>query len=355
MKKYAVLAGIMALCLLTGCRKEKQSSVVVKSVKADTVVVYGESARVTFPGKVIAASDINLAFRVSGPILRMHVDVGSYVRKGQVLAEIDPRDYETQLAATRAEYQQVKGEAERIIGLYEKQSVAPNDYEKALYGLQQITAKLDAHTHALADTRLTAPCDGFVQKRLFEAGETVSAGLPVVSMISSGTPEVEINIPSADYIRRDRFDTYSCTVDIYPGRSFPLELIGITRKANMNQLYTMRFRLAGNEMELPGPGMSTLVTIQYKPENSGTVSVPVTAVFESGTGSSAVWVYDPVRECVNRREVKVSQILSAGTAIISSGLQPDELVISAGVHTLQEGERVRLLPPVSATNVGGML
>ena len=128
-----------------------------------------------------------------------------------------------QLAATEAEYKQVKAEAERVIRLYEKQSVSENDYDKAVSGLQQITAKYNAHRNALADTRLTAPFDGYVQKIHYDAGETVAAGMPVVSLISSSAPEVEINIPASEFIRSDEFKTYRCSSEIYPDREFPLE------------------------------------------------------------------------------------------------------------------------------------
>lgn len=162
-----VLAGILFLIFFSGCSSQKKEKETVKSVKTDTVRIYGESSRTTFPGKIRAASDMSLSFRVSGPILRVYVDVGSYVRKGQVLAQIDPRDYEIQLAATKAEYQQIKNETARLKELYEKQSIAPNDYDKALYGLEQISAKYDAHKNALADTRLLAPSDGYIQKKAF--------------------------------------------------------------------------------------------------------------------------------------------------------------------------------------------
>ncbi|MCD7933495.1 MAG: efflux RND transporter periplasmic adaptor subunit [Tannerellaceae bacterium] len=352
MKKYLLPA--VLLVMFSACKSQVGEAPVVKCVKADTVKVYGELAQATFPGKVIAASDMNLAFRVSGPVHQVFVEVGSFVKKGQVLAAIDPRDYEVQLAATEAEYRKIKNEAERIIELYEKQSITPNDYDKAVYGLQQITAKYEAHQHALADTKLVAPCDGYVQKRLFEPGETVSAGLPVVAMISTGTGEVEINIPSSEYIQREQFDHYYCTVDVFPGKTFPLELVGITRKANMNQLYTMRFRLAGNEKNMPGPGMSTMVTIQYKPRSTESVGVPLPAMFESDSHTK-VWVYDGQTGTVAARTVVVAEILADGTTVISGGLRAGEVVVTAGVHSLKEGEAVKLLPAVSLTNIGGML
>lgn len=352
MKKCAILMGL--IILLAGCKDFRQENRVVRSVKADTVKVYNLTGSTTFPGKVVASSDINLAFRVSGPILRMNADVGSSVRKGQVIAQIDPRDYEVQLAATEAEYNRIKNEAERITELYEKRTVTPNDYDKARFGYQQIAAKLEAHRNELKDTRLLAPADGYIQERLFEPGETVSAGMPVISMISTGASEVEINIPSSDYIRRDNFDSYYCMADIFPGDTFPLELIGITRKANVNQLYTMRFRLNEGDSDRPGPGMSTMVTIRYKVEDTQTVKIPLSSLFHSNQ-RSMVWIFEPASETVSARPVTISQILTDGTAVVSSGLNAGEIVLSAGVHSVKEGEKVKLLPSVSPTNVGGML
>lgn len=352
MRKYLILTGVV-LCL-AGCGGAGREDKATKSVKVDTVRVYGRAGSATFPGKVMASSDVSLAFRISGPILSVNVNVGSYVRKGQVLAQIDPRDYRVQLAATEAEYNRIKSEADRVKELFEKESVAPNDYDKALYGYKQISAKYEAHKNALADTRLLAPCNGYVHKRLFEPGETVGAGTPVISMISTGTGEVEINIPSSDYIRRDEFDSYHCTADVYPGQTFPLELIGITRKANLNQLYVARFRFAGGGGEIPGPGMSTMVTIKYKTDGAQAVSLPLSSVLESDSGP-AVWVYDPASETISARPVTISQIHTDGTVVASSGLSAGEIVVSAGIHSVKDGERVRLLPPASPTNVGGML
>lgn len=340
--------------MFSSCKQNEQEGSRIQTVKVDTVRVYGQSKSVTFPGKVVAASDLNLSFRISGPIAQVHVDAGSYVRKGQLLAEIDARDYRVQLSATEAEYSRIKAEAERIIALYEKGSVSPNDYDKAVYGLNQITAKQEAHRHALADTKLTAPCDGYIQKRLFEPGEMVSAGLPILSMVSQGRDEVEINIPSSDYVRRDRFDRYACAVDLYPGKSFPLEPIGITHKANMNQLYRMRFRLVGNDPDKPGPGMSTMVTIHYREEQSDRVTIPLSAIFESDNAVK-VWLYNSNTETLSSREVKIAEIGTDGRAVISSGLKAGEVVVSSGVHSVKEGQRVRLLPAQSPTNIGGML
>ena len=102
--------------------------------------------------------------------------------------------------------------------------------------------------------------------------------MPVLSMISSGTPEVEINLPAAEYIRRDQFDNYHCTFDIYPGETYPLKLISVTPKANANQLYTMRLQVVPGTPAVPSPGMNTMVTISYRTEQTNTLSVPTGAI-----------------------------------------------------------------------------
>jgi RND family efflux transporter MFP subunit len=335
--------------------QEKEQKEVIKTVKVDTAVTYGEKMTVSFPGRVKAASEIDLAFRISGPIVKINVTEGQFVRKDQALAEMDSRDYAVQLSATEAEYKQVKAEAERIILLYEKQSVSENDYDKAVSGLQQITAKYNAHQNAMSDTKLRAPFDGYIQKRYFDKNETISAGTPVFSMISAETPEVEINIPAGEFIRRDRFEAYSCYFELYPNHTFPLELISINRKANLNQLYTVRFRLKeGYTSQMPSPGMSTMVTIQFKSENTAMVSIPLTAVFEIDH-KPTVWVYDEAQQKINARNIRISEILTDGRLIVSEGLKAGELVISAGVRRLSDNEKVKLLPEATTTNVGGLL
>ena len=341
--------------MFTSCKHKEVKQGNARIIKTETAAVYGEVKTTSFPGKVKAASEINLSFRIGGPITKINVTEGEFVRKGQVVAEMDSRDYTIQLSATKAEYTQIKAEAERIIQLHGKQSVSDNDYDKAVTGLQQITAKYDAAKNALTDTKLIAPFDGFIQKRYYDRAEVISEGMSVFSMISDGLPEVEINIPAGEFIKRDRFDAYEGQFDVFPGQVFPLELISISEKANANQLYTMRFRLKKNSASrMPSPGMSAMITIKYKPEQNQNIAVPATAIRDAENGTM-VWVYDETTQTVKERNVTVAQILNDGKVIISHGLNAGETVVTAGIHSLTEGEKVNLLSDVSSTNVGGLL
>jgi len=354
MKNSAILL-IATMFLFGGCRQERTQKETFKTIKISAAVQYGDEKKASFPGRVKAASEINVSFRISGPIIGIKAKEGQYVRKGQVLAEMDSRDYAIQFAATEAEYNQTKAEAERVIELFELRIVSENDYDKAVYGLKQIAAKYDRHKNALEDTKLMAPFDGFVQKRYFDAGETIDAGMPVFSMISAESPEVIINIPAAFYIQRSNFDSYTCHFELFPEKDYPLELISINQKANMNQLHTVRFRLEKNDgLSAPPIGASTMVTIYFKQENTEMVSVPLTALFETD-GIPTVWVYDENEQKVTARKIRLNEIRTDGTVVVSEGLKAGEKVVSAGVHALSDGEKVRLIPKVSPTNAGGLL
>ncbi len=348
---------VIGTFLLWGCSSGKKTEIDrTLTVKIDSVKPYTSQLSVTYPGKIKASSDVNLAFRVSGTLLHVYVDVGSTVRKGQVLAEIDPRDYRTQLKATEAEYERIKGEAERIMALYEKQSVSKNDYEKAKYGLEQITAKLNAHRDALKDTKLVAPYDGYIQKKYYDKDETIAAGMAVVSMINNGMPEVEINIPSAEYYEREQFDTFSCSVDLFPDEVFPLKLSGITHKANLNQLYTMRFTFLKTESErMPTPGMTATVRINKKTKESDLTLIPLSAVFNNDVGEATVWIYNANTQTISARTVELEDIQRDGMTIVSQGLKVGEQIVVAGVHSLKEGTKVVPLPAKTKTNIGGLL
>ena len=194
-----------------------------------------------------------------------------------------------------------------------------------------------------------------IQKRLFEAHETVGAGMPVLSMISNSAPEVEINLPAAEYIRREQFDRYRCTFDIYPEQTYELKLISVTPKANANQLYTMLLQLVTDNRPVPSPGMNTMVTILCNNDSSRNLSVPGSAVLQKD-GKTCVFVYNPSDSKVHSREVTLVRLLSNGRSIIASdGLQPGDQVVSAGIHHIKDGETVTPLPAASDTNIGGLL
>lgn len=353
---HPVIAWGILLALLTACSGGTKEEKRVQSVNIDTVRPASGLATVQFPGKVKAAQDLNLSFKVSGTIQKIYVPEGGAIRTGQLLAELDPTDYQVQLDATEAEYNQIKAEAERVMALYKENGTTPNANDKAVYGLKQITAKYQHHKDQLRYTRLYAPFGGYVQKHLFDAHETVGAGMPVLSVISAGTPEVEISLPASEYIRRGEFSSYHCTFDIYPGRQYALKLISVTPAANANQLYTMRLQLqAGDGQPLPSPGMNTMVTIHCQTEGAQALSVPSGAILER-EGKSYVYLLQESDNRLRLCEVTPLQLLGNGRALVRSAeVKAGDVIVVSGTHHVREGEEVKPLPAVTPTNVGGLL
>lgn len=324
-------------------------------VKTDTIMPAGNVNSRTYPGRVMAKENINLAFRVSGNIQQIHAKRGAYVKQGELLARLDPTDYRLQLDATEAEYKEIKANAERIIALYKDSSTTAANYDKAVYGLKQITAKYRHHKEQLGYTNLYAPINGYIEDTFFEPHEIVAAGTPILSMIGKGLPEVEINLPASEYIRRDQFNRCECTFNLYPDKKYPLRIISITPKANANQLYTMRLQITDNEDALLSPGMNTTVTIYSTANDRHEMLIPTNALLrkEDVTG---VFVFSPTEHIVSLRKVKAIRPTGDGKMLITSDeVKPGDIVVSSGTHHIKDGDKVTPIPPCAPSNIGGLL
>lgn len=348
-----VLSAALLTLSATGCADRSRSCETSPTVQIATVESYAGLQTLEFPGRVEAAGDARLAFKVAGRLQHIYAREGAFVRRGQTLAALDDRDYKLQSEAVEAEYRRLRAEAERVMALYADSVATPDAYDKARYGLRQIEAKYENARNQLADTRLTAPFDGYVQKHLVDPGTVVGAGMPVLTFISNGAPEIEINIPGSEYVRRNDFAGFEATFDFWPDRRIPLQMIGIAPKANANQLYAMRLAVPADARPLPTPGMNTMVTVSFSAGAGARSAIPASALFRRDD-TSRVWVLAP-DSTVHSRAVRIERLHTDGRAVLSEGLESGERIVSAGVHVLHEGQHVRPLSAPSHTNIGGIL
>ncbi len=354
--KSTTIIALSSLLLLTSCKSKDEVKEKIQYVKTESVQSANKINCVNFPGKTKSADNVNVSFRISGPISKIYVKTGDHVKKGQLIATMDPRDYQVQLNATQAEYKSIKADAERIIAMYQEGNTTASNYDKARYGLDQISQKLSNHQNQLADTKLYSPIDGYIQDVLHEGGETVSAGLPIVSMFGSSTLEIEINISAFDYANRDRLNNIYCKFDLMPDDTFPLYISSISSEANANQLYTVRLRFSGAyDRSKITPGMTTMVYVNIDNGNSGNnINIPTTALVED-SGYQKVFVYDSKSSTVKIHTVTVKRLYSNGKAEISDGINDGDVIVVAGVHHIIDGQKVTPLPKNSKSNVGGLL
>ncbi len=357
MKRIVYVASVLLSAVgIVSCSKGQAAKEAEPRVEVAVAKSVNENAVTTFTGRTKSASEVNLAFRVSGPIQRVLVKEGDHVSRGQVVAEMDSRDYQVQLAATQAEFEQVKADAERVMALYAEGNTTASNNDKARYGLQQITQKLANHRNQLADTKLRSTIDGYVQTKLHEAGETVSAGMPVLSVFGSGDTEVEIHVSSSDYSHLEQMTNFYCRFDVTGDEKFPLAIVRTSQEANASQLYTIRLKFSGkvDRKKIP-PGMTTMVYAEVADDGTtAAVNVPSSAVLMEG-GKTQVFVYDAASGTVRMRPVTVSMLNRDGTAQVDSGLKAGDKVVASGVHHVKDGQKVMLLQKPSTSNVGGLL
>ena len=357
MKKYSyIIYLLLGVASMVSCSQKNAPKDDAPVVDVATVKGVGEVDATTFTGRTKSAEEVNLAFRVAGQIQSMLVKEGDYVQRGQVVAVMDARDYQVQLAATQAEYEQVKADAERVMALYAEGNTTASNNDKARYGLQQISQKLANHRNQLADTRLRSTINGYVQTKFHESGETVGAGMPVVSVFGSGDTEVEIKISASDFANIDKFTSFGCRFDVTGDETFPLTIGRVSQEANTSQLYTVRLKFTGAvDHKKITPGMTTMVYAEVSDtEASGIVCVPMSAVLNE-EGKTEVFVYDTKSSVVKKRPVTLTTVKRDGTVQVDDGLKSGETIVVSGVHHIKDGQKVRILQKPAASNVGGLL
>lgn len=343
----------IATLMLSSCGEKKQKEQDVPKVRMVTVQTSLSMGKNSFPGRTKASETSSVAFKVSGTLASVPVKIGQHVSKGQVLARMDTRDYEVQLNAIKAEYESIKAECERVIALYKDKGTSQNNYDKARYGLEQITMKYKHAKDELSDCVIRAPFDGYVQAVLHEAYETIGAGMPVVTLFTSGGTEVVINIPAAEYQRVNDFAKFKASFDVLRDETFDLRLLNISQRANASQLYEVHLLIEKADKRIT-PGMTAMVDVFYKENGELPVEIPAAAVFEIDNRSH-VYVYDAASGTLHKREIRVAALQSDGYVRVVKGLKAGEKIAALGVHMLKDGQKVKPAVNVSKTNIGGLL
>ena len=344
----SIVLTLAAAGLLTACggSDKKTEEVKVRSVMTVTPLSRQESAVMNFSGVVKENSTVSLSFRTPGQIARVLVKEGSRVRRGQLVATLDTKDYQLQVDAAQTQYNQLKNEVERLSKLHEANSIAGNDFEKATSGLEQVHIKLQNAKNQLSYTQLTAPVDGTIQKVNFEPSEMVSAGLPVMDLIDTRSMEVEVNIPAEVYRQLANTTEAYCMA---AGQRYRLHKKSALAKADANQLFTVKYAIDGQLSA--GVNVDVYIEIGGSQTVSG-LSIPAHAIFEDG-GKTYVWVVEQ-GDVVKRHAITTSRVDSEGMAVVESGISASDRVVKAGVKALHDGDKVKIVTQQNS-NVGDLL
>ncbi len=344
-----------SLFLMTSCNTEcgeKEQS--TRFVKVEKVSTNNAVTDLTFNGNIKEKSTTQVSFRVGGPLTKLDVNIGSYVKKGQTISVIDQRDYRLQVQTAKAQYMQAKGEYERYNELYKKKKLPENTLEKLEAGYLMAKAAHENAGNALKDTELKAPVSGYIFEKFTENYQTVGPGQPIVSIVDMSKQEVVIHVPASKLSEINEDRKVYCSVQNAGVTNIPAELTNVAKKAGADNLYEVRFQLNLDPKTNIKPGMSAEVLIDGYVNTPESISVPVGAVFHSNR-KNYVWVYNAQTSVVKKREVAVKNLNNNGRVSIRKGINAGEQIVTAGIHSLVENQQVKPIQERSKTNIGGLL
>lgn len=347
MKKCFLFVALSLLVFASCGSKGDQGSKTVRPVKT-AVVESNSEINKDFAGITEAVDFVKLAFRVSGQIIKLPVVEGQKVQKGQLIAEIDTRDIAPQYAADKASYETASAQLERNKRLLSKQAISTQEYEMSVASYQKAKSAYELSSNNMRDARLYAPFDGSIEEKMAENFQRTMAGIPVVKLVNTNKLRIKFVIPDAYlYLLRAKNLTYKVEFDNYKGKVFNAKLEEFLEVsadgAGLPVTITIDDPTFDKSVYIVKPGFTCNVRFSA---NIGTfldeslMVVPLSAVFdEPTTGETSVWVLKS-DNTVERRVVEVYSPSRDSKALISKGLKAGEVVVTAGVYQIVNGEKV---------------
>lgn len=309
-----------------------------------------------FPGRSRPGKSVNLAFRVSGEINEFNSMVGQEVKKGDVLARLDPRDFELRvtniagsLLQAEASLRLAEAESTRFSNLFQRDPGAVSEIlvkqkqesvNNLLGQLKSTEATLDTAKRALDDTELKAPYNGTIVAIFVDNFEQINAGQFIVRLIS--TEEIEVSIDVPDRIISSIKDAKNIYVqfDGVPGIRFPatIEEIG-TEASQTTRTFPVTLVVIPPEGTYLFPGMTgTAFLEQARPhaEQEATFKLPLSALLSQNGKASTVWIADSNTSKLSIKQVEI--ITLAHQYAIVTGLHSNDRVVVSGVNFLNKNQ-----------------
>lgn len=353
MKRFVY--SLLILFVLGGCTGNPEpTKEPVRPVRTTVVDAGGMGKLWSFAGTAEDALETDLSFRVSGKIISFPGDqIGKKFKEGEVIARLDPADYELELRQARANLEQIrasyirsKADVSRIRQLYDRKVISKSELDQAVADFQSNSAQLNASAKKmdiarkhLTYTVLEAPFDGWIGSVKANIHQNVQSGQAVVSFNAGRHMKMYISVPDILITDVHEGDEVSVTFDAIPGKEMKGKVVEVGVRSTKGSTYPVKVYLDNSE-KLVRSGMSGTVSFEGKKTQQTTVHVPAAAVVGEANGTRSVWVVDPDKATVNRRSVSIGELTVRGLEILD-GLQSGEVVVIRGVHSLHDGQKVR--------------
>lgn len=351
--KVRILVSLVAAAAVAGCNSHSaEMHEDVRPVRSLAVGSTVGSVGATYPGEIRARHESKLGFRASGKVSARLVDVGSTVKAGQVLMRLDPEQellhsasITAQVDGARSRVAQNRVDLERTQQLFARKFASAAELDQAKLALadsesqlrnyeaqQQIARNQRAYTELVADRA------GVVTAVNAEVGQVVASGMAVVVVAADGEREVSVSIPEARVAELRNAKRMTVTLWSQPGKTY----MGKLRELSPDTDEVTRTYAARVTIQDPGPDVRLGMTASvFTPDVEGehAIRLPLTAIHDP-QGKPQVWVIDPTSYRVSPRPVKLG-VAEKESVLVAEGLKDGEIVVTAGVNQLQNGQKVK--------------
>ncbi len=354
-----LLATLLAVTLFTACGDKETATEenYVRPVKVVEIDSATMERTYEFPGQIQASQQLDLAFEVPGKLTAINVKEGDFVKKGDLVATLDTRDYQSSLNSAKATVEEAKLERDRNQRLFDQQAGSKEAVEKSNRSVETAQANFEKAKKAFEDTSLKAPFSGVVAKVFVDDFQNVTANQDIVVMQDTTTFEAVIDIPETlwvlanpDLSNEERTKRSRPEIRLTALRSarFPATISETSMLADP-KTRTFQVTLAFSppaDLNI-SPGMTAAAIIHWTGEalrDAAAYTVPVGAVGFDDAGKAYVWKIDPEKMTASRLEVEAGEVTD-GKIGISGELAAGELIAGSGVAQIREGMVVKRWQP----------
>ena len=348
------VAGVAAIWLWPKGLSEKPAEAVVRPVRSIVVSDRVKMPELRFPGKVRAGTTRDLMFEVPGRLIEFNLDRGQRVKKGEVLAKLDTRDYESDVKKAEAGCARAELTLKRTRTAAKTGGVSKEDVSKAEADAKTAEAQLSIAKKALEECVIKAPYDGVVGDKYPESLDMISVGQKILTLQSTDRVKFDVSVPETLLISRrlaDELRGRRCFVvfDSLPKREFDVKFEEFTSKADdKTQTFTATFSMPTQDDCIILPGMSVTLVVEggeVKNKEGVPLMVPTAAVGADASGAHFVWKLVKSGKdgeyAISRQTVETGRLFGTNIAILS-GLASGDRIAVAGVTILTEGQIVTL-------------
>jgi len=353
-RNLAVFATVALGLLAAACdRQEKQAEAPVRPVRVITVTEQQAGEAVSLSGVIEAKTEVDLAFRIGGRMVKRFVNVGDRVDAGQLIAQLDSQDEENAVRAAKASLSAAEGKFLEAEQNYDRQRqllsrghTTRQRYDAAVQTLNTLRGQADVARAQLAtsqtrlsDTILYADAPGEVTARVVNTGEVVQPGQMIVRIARKEGRDAVFDAPPSLISRGARDAEIDVALSIDPAVVATGRVREVSPQADP-QTGTFRVRV-GLKDPPPELRLGSSVTGTISLEGMAGMALPASALSRAN-GLPSVWVVDPAAQTVSPRSVEIA-VYRASEVIVSGGLTEGDVVVTAGIQSLRPGQRVRLL------------